>query len=115
VLTLDARADTGKILPGPQEAGSQTVRSETEVHGKKGIWITLEESPFDVYSKKSAVCRMLKGRTHYPHNCGVKHIQPHKRSKELFWDANNWQYLCTYHYNVKKAREDGGFGNHVRG
>lgn len=35
----------------------------------------------------------------------VDHILPHNGSEELFWDAANWQSLCTQHHNTKSAKE----------
>ena len=45
----------------------------------------------------------------------VDHIIPHNGDDGLFWDRDNWQSLCTQCHNQKTAREDGGFGNKVRG
>lgn len=41
----------------------------------------------------------------------VDHVVPHRGSKRLFWDHNNWQALCTPHHNQKTDSRDGGFGN----
>ena len=38
----------------------------------------------------------------------VDHITPHKGNKQLFWDVNNWQALCTRCHNRKTASEDMG-------
>lgn len=43
-------------------------------------------------------------------NCGapatvVDHIVPHRQDRRLFWDAANWQALCTRCHNAKTARE----------
>jgi 5-methylcytosine-specific restriction protein A len=41
----------------------------------------------------------------------VDHIRPHRGDYDLMWDESNWQSLCTWHHNVKTAKEDGAFGN----
>lgn len=45
----------------------------------------------------------------------VDHKIPHKGDKRLFWDRANWQSLCSDCHNAKTAREDGGFGNRLKG
>lgn len=40
----------------------------------------------------------------------VDHVIPHKGNSVLFWDRSNWQSLCSYHHNVKTAKEDGRWG-----
>jgi 5-methylcytosine-specific restriction protein A len=44
----------------------------------------------------------------------VDHVIPHKGNQRLFWDESNWQSLCSYHHNIKTAKEDGGFGHLVK-
>lgn len=34
----------------------------------------------------------------------VDHIKPHKGDMSLFWDADNWQSLCTTCHNSYKKR-----------
>lgn len=41
----------------------------------------------------------------------VDHIIPHKGSREIFWDEDNWQGLCASCHSRKTAREDGRWGN----
>lgn len=45
----------------------------------------------------------------------VDHIQPHQGNYELFWDQNNWQPLCQSCHSKKTAKEDGAFGNPIKG
>lgn len=45
----------------------------------------------------------------------VDHKIPHKGNQRLFWDKDNWQPLCASHHSIKTVKEDGGFGNEVRG
>ena len=35
----------------------------------------------------------------------VDHITPHRGSRELFWQRDNWQGLCIVHHNQKSAKE----------
>lgn len=45
----------------------------------------------------------------------VDHVIPHKGDKELFWNQDNWQSLCVPCHATKSAKEDGGFGNPLKG
>jgi len=45
----------------------------------------------------------------------VDHIIPHKGNSDLMWSSSNHQSLCTPCHNSKTAREDGGFGNEIKG
>ncbi|WP_158738638.1 HNH endonuclease signature motif containing protein [Alteribacillus sp. YIM 98480] len=63
------------------------------------------------YLKRHPLCvHCLQENVYAPADV-VDHITPHRGEHELFWDEDNWQSLCTYHHNVKTAKEDGGFGN----
>lgn len=44
----------------------------------------------------------------------VDHIVPHRGSLRVFWNQDNWQALCHVCHSSKTAREDGGFGRHVK-
>jgi 5-methylcytosine-specific restriction protein A len=35
----------------------------------------------------------------------VDHIIPHRGNRELFWDTENWQALCTPCHNRKTKQE----------
>jgi 5-methylcytosine-specific restriction protein A len=45
----------------------------------------------------------------------VDHKMPHRGDRALFWDSSNWQSMAKACHDRKTAREDGGFGNAVRG
>ena len=45
----------------------------------------------------------------------VDHIVPHKGDMVKFWDTKNWQGLCAPCHSVKTAKEDGAFGNPIKG
>lgn len=34
----------------------------------------------------------------------VDHIDPHRGDKELFYNEDNWQSLCTRHHNSKTGK-----------
>lgn len=36
----------------------------------------------------------------------VDHKEPHRGDRELFWDRNNWQSLCTPCHSGAKQREE---------
>lgn len=56
------------------------------------------------------LCVECKREGRYVQACVVDHIIPHKGNMILFWDRTNWQSLCSYHHNVKTAKEDGRWG-----
>ncbi|WP_420102140.1 HNH endonuclease [Bosea sp. (in: a-proteobacteria)] len=44
----------------------------------------------------------------------VDHIVPHRGDQRLFWDASNWQPLCTNHHSSdKQQREKRGYSARV--
>jgi 5-methylcytosine-specific restriction enzyme A len=44
----------------------------------------------------------------------VDHITPHRGQAALFWDAKNWQSLCTLCHNMHKQRiEHRGYANDI--
>ena len=45
----------------------------------------------------------------------VDHIIPHKGDLALFYDTSNLQPLCKRCHDAKTVREDGGFGNPLKG
>lgn len=45
----------------------------------------------------------------------VDHIIPHKGDMTLFWDSSNWRAMAKECHDKKTAREDGGFGNALKG
>jgi 5-methylcytosine-specific restriction protein A len=58
---------------------------------------------------------MCQAEGHTVSATDVDHITPHKGNKELFYDVSNLQSLCHSHHSQKTAKEDGGFGNKIRG
>ena len=45
----------------------------------------------------------------------VDHVKPHRGDAKLFADRRNWQPMCRPCHARKTAREDGGFGNPIKG
>jgi len=44
----------------------------------------------------------------------VDHVVPHRGDQRLFWDASNWQALCTNHHSSwKQQREIRGYSSRV--
>ena len=67
----------------------------------KARWRYIAEHPLCVECEK--VGKLMPANV-------VDHVVAHKGDKVLFWDESNWQSLCTYHHNLKTAKEDGRWG-----
>ncbi|MBO4169685.1 HNH endonuclease [Cereibacter azotoformans] len=72
------------------------------------------------YTGKWAKARAEFLRLHPRCACGatatvVDHVVPHKGDQKLFWQRSNWQPMCKPCHDRKTVREDGGFGNPVKG
>lgn len=59
-----------------------------------------------VYLRDHPLCAECLKRGRYTQASVVDHIVPHRGSKELFWDRNNWQSLCKPCHDSKSGRED---------
>lgn len=60
------------------------------------------------YLAHNPLCVMCKREGRVTPANVVDHIVPHKGSQELFWNADNWQSLCTHHHSSAKQREERG-------
>lgn len=54
------------------------------------------------------LCRFCLDREDIVVATVVDHIQPHKGSEALFYDAENLQSLCAHHHNSTKQRMELG-------
>ncbi|MFA5385639.1 MAG: HNH endonuclease signature motif containing protein [Eubacteriales bacterium] len=63
-----------------------------------------------VYLRRHPLCVVCEKEGKITAGTVVDHIIPHRGNRELFWDVNNWQTLCTSHHSEKTAREDGRWG-----
>lgn len=60
-----------------------------------------------MYLKHNPLCAHCEHEQRITPATLVDHIVPHRGDRLLFWDAENWQPLCTACHAVKGAREAG--------
>ena len=62
------------------------------------------------YLRLHPLCVMCEAEGRYVSATVVDHIEPHRGNQTRFWDASNWQGLCTRHHATAKQRQekDGG-------
>ena len=82
----------------------RTERSRQYQH----LYSTRWNAESKLYRECNPYCVLCGLTGHYrPVQC-VDHILPHKGSKTLFWNPDNWQSLCNPCHRVKTRIEDNG-------
>lgn len=80
-----------------RKARFDKVRPSSSSRGYTGAW----QKARDAFLRKHPFCRMCGDAAQV-----VDHIRPHKGDKEMFWDRDNWQSLCTPCHSGPKQRQE---------
>lgn len=71
----------------------------------------LAEAGVDVQGRAEVILACAERHIAVPWASVVDHRIPHRGNKQLFWDRDNWDPLCTRHHAQDKQREERA--NHV--
>ncbi|WP_420344081.1 HNH endonuclease signature motif containing protein [Paenirhodobacter sp.] len=80
-----------------RKARFDQTRPNSSQRGYTGAWDKAKAA----FLKRHPRCAICGGRAVL-----VDHKAPHKGNRELFWDKNNWQPLCTPCHSGAKQRQE---------